>query len=159
MNKLLTILLVACTVSVAWGEQIFTGVPMHQKSAQTFYVLGQIGNLEPDEFMVDTGSSYTTINEHTLEQLLASKSADYVRDLTGVLANGDELLVPVYRVTSLRVGERCNLNDIEVAVFPGRTRQILGLNTLRQASPFLFSVEPPELRLSNCYEQLSQSGE
>jgi predicted aspartyl protease len=151
------IFLAACTVSAAWGEQILTGVPMHQKSAQTFYVEGRIGDLAPDEFMVDTGSSYTMINEHTLEQLLVSEMADYVRDLTGVLANGDELLVPVYRVTSLRVGESCHLSDIEVAVFPGRTRQILGLSTLRRASPFLFSMEPPELRLSNCYDQLSQS--
>ena len=130
---------------------------MHQKSAQTYYVEGRIGGLAPDEFMVDTGSSYTTINEHTLEQLLALEVANYVRDLTGVLANGDELLVPVYRVTNLRVGESCLLSDIEVAVFPGRTRQILGLSTLRLASPFLFSIEPPELRLSNCYNQLSQS--
>ena len=130
---------------------------MHQKSAQTYYVEGRIGGLAPDEFMVDTGSSYTTINEHTLEQLLALEVANYVRDLTGVLANGDELLVPVYRVTNLRVGESCLLSDIEVAVFPGRTRQILGLSTLRLASPFLFSIEPPERRLSNCYNQLSQS--
>lgn len=153
------VLLMTFMVSAAWGEQIFTGVPMYQKSAQTFYVEGRIGELAPDEFMVDTGSSYTTINEHTLELLLASESerADYVRDLTGVLANGDELLVPIYRVSSLQVGANCQLSDIEVAVFPGRTRQILGLSTLRQASPFLFSMEPPELRLSNCYNQLSLS--
>ena len=160
MMKILYLLLCSlCLAPAVQGELILTGIPMHQKSAQTFYVEGRIGDLAPTEFMVDTGSSYTTINEYTLELLLAAKGADYVRDLIGVLANGDELLVPIYRVASLRVGDTCHLNDIEVAVFPGRTRQILGLSTLRQASPFLFSIEPPELRLSNCYDRLSQSSE
>ena len=33
-------------------------------------------------------------------------------------------------------------------MFPGKTRQILGLSALRQAAPFIFSLNPPELVLS-----------
>ena len=50
----------------------------------------------------------------------------------------------------MNIGGQCPLEDIEVAVFPGNTRQILGLSTLRQASPFIFSMDPPQLVLSNC---------
>lgn len=138
-----------------WGQELGTGVPMQLKGAKTYYVSGQIRGLESSEFMVDTGSSYTTINEHSLERLLASGGAEYLRDLTAVLANGAELRVPLYRIAGIDLGSRCQLTGLEVAVFPGRTRQILGLSTLRKASPFLFSVDPPQLRLSNCNRQLS----
>lgn len=157
MKTLLAGIMMVSVVSVVGADGLRKGVPMHRKSAQTYYVTGRIAHLEASEFMVDTGSSYTTINEGTLDQLIASQSATYLRDLTGVLANGQELLVPIYQVASMEVGNGCRLNNIEVAVFPGRTRQILGLSTLRKASPFLFSVDPPQLQLSNCYEQISAS--
>ena len=153
--KILPISLLAVLLATpAWCDTVLTTVPMFKKAAQTFYVTGRIADLDPHEFMVDTGSSYTTINELTLSQLLVTGSADYVRDLTGVLANGDEMPVPIYRIASLKVGRHCNLDNVEVAIFPGSTRQILGLNALRQASPFVFSVEPPELRLSNCLQPI-----
>jgi predicted aspartyl protease len=157
MKALFAGILMAMAGSVVSADGFGKGVPMHRKSAQTYYVAGRIAHLETTEFMVDTGSSYTTINQGTLDQLIASESATYLRDLTGVLANGDELLVPIYQVASMEVGKGCRLNDIEVAVFPGSTRQILGLSTLRKASPFLFSVDPPQLHLSNCFEQISKA--
>jgi hypothetical protein len=39
---------------------------------------------------------------------------------------------------------------VEAAVFPGKTRQILGLSALKKAAPFIFSMDPPNLVLSNC---------
>lgn len=100
--------------------------------------------------MVDTGSGYTTINEVTLEELKRTKQAEYLRDLIGILANGAKMVVPVYRLASLNIGGGCHLSNIEAAVFPGKTRQILGLSALKQAGPFIFSFEPPRLMLSNC---------
>jgi hypothetical protein len=41
------------------------------------------------------------------------------------------------------------LRDVETAVFDTK-RQILGLSVLNRAAPFIFSVDPPELVLSNC---------
>lgn len=123
---------------------------MHLKSAKTFYVTGRVAGSRANDFMVDTGSSYTTINEHTLVELRTQGDTRYVRDLIAVLANGQEIVVPIYWVSSFEVGGVCTLQNIEVAVFPSRTRQILGLNTLSKASPFQFSVNPPELKLSNC---------
>jgi predicted aspartyl protease len=123
---------------------------MFMKGATTFYISGQIGDMGPTDFMVDTGSSYMTINERTLARLRGSQQPQYLRELTGVLANGDQIRVPVYSLARVRIGELCLLEDIEVAVFPGDTRQILGLSALLKAAPFVFSTDPPQLKLSNC---------
>ena len=130
---------------------------MTLKGSKTFYVSGQIAGIEPTEFMVDTGSSYLTINQITLSKLETNGQAEYLRDLIGVLANGDELVMPVYRIPRIVLGNSCALFDLEAVVFPGKTRQILGLSVLRKAAPFMFSTDPPELQLSNCSQLLSQT--
>ncbi|MBV2092248.1 MAG: retroviral-like aspartic protease family protein [Candidatus Thiodiazotropha endolucinida] len=151
MNRLiLSFVLLMTGSSLLWAEPSLFGVPMHSKGANTFYISGKIGNMAPTEFMVDTGSSYMTINENTLAELQAVGNPRYLRDLKGVLANGAEMLVPVYTITDVLIGEKCLLEEVEVAVFPGKTRQILGLSALLKTAPFTFSAEPPQLQLSNC---------
>ncbi|MDJ0740377.1 MAG: retropepsin-like aspartic protease [Gammaproteobacteria bacterium] len=152
--SLFATLFIAATVCA--GE-IGTNVPMTLKGSQTYYVSGRVAGVEPTEFMVDTGSSYMTINQNTLDQLKTSGQADYLRDLIGVLANGDEVVRPVYRIPRITLGNNCEMFDVEAVVFPGKTRQILGLNVLRQAAPFRFTVDPPQLQLSNCSHHLSQT--
>lgn len=122
---------------------------MHDKGRATYYVNAQVADLGASEFMVDTGSGYVTINEQTLSALQERKQAQYVKELRAILANGSELIIPVYAINQLRIGN-CTLRNIEAAVFPARTRQILGLSALNKAAPFTFSVDPPELVLSNC---------
>lgn len=128
-------------------------VEMTNRGASTLYVDVRLVGAGLKQFLVDTGSSYTTINETTLEALVDSEQADYVKDLEGSLADGSTRIVPVYAVRSMNIGGSCMLSDIEVAVFPGDTRNILGLNALRATAPFVFSVEPPALVLSNCSQR------
>lgn len=125
-------------------------IPMYDKGANTFYIDGSIRGLGPTEFMVDTGSGYTTINQNTLEILLEKGEAIYVKQLTGILADGQRNTYPVYRIASIRLGESCVLHGVEAAVFPGNTRHILGLSALKKAGEFTFAFTPPQLRLSNC---------
>jgi predicted aspartyl protease len=134
--------------SVLAGD-INVTVPMHDKGLATYYVHAQVADLGMSEFMVDTGSGYLTINEQTLFALQERKQAQYVKELRAVLANGSELIIPVYAINQLRIGN-CTIRNVEAAVFPARTRQILGLSALNKAAPFTFSVDPPELVLSNC---------
>ena len=134
-------------------------VPMHSKGERTYYISGRIGDMPPADFMVDTGSTYTTINQETLANLKLIEQPVYLRDLIGILANGDRMRVPVYSVSSVRLGEHCLLDAVEVAVFPGKTRQILGLNVLMKAAPFVFSTDPPQLQLSNCTLIETQTGD
>jgi predicted aspartyl protease len=136
--------------ATAVAAEFGTSIPMRAGNATTYYVTAVAGDLEAMEFMVDTGSGYTTINEVTLAELQRTKQAQYLRDLIGILANGTEMVVPVYRLASLNIGGGCHLSNVEAAVFPGKTRQILGLSALKQAAPFIFSFEPPNLKLSNC---------
>jgi predicted aspartyl protease len=141
----------AATHSTAAGADDFqTRVAMTEKSAATFYVPAEISGFGSAELMVDTGSGYMTINEETLAVLRQSGQIRYVKQLHGVLADGTELVVPVYAISALSIGGKCWLHDVEAAVFPGDARQILGLSALRKASPFIFSVDPPLLALSRC---------
>ena len=151
MLRAATCLLLTLALAAPGGASDFGyDVPMYLKGANTFYISGRIGDMPPSDFMVDTGSSYMTINEETLANLKLTENPVYLRDLTGVLANGDRMRVPVYAVSSVQLGEGCRLEAVEVAVFPGRTRQILGLSVLLKAAPFVFSTDPPQLQLSNC---------
>ena len=144
----------SCTSSAA---EFATTIPMQHKGASTFYVNTKIDGVDTVDFMVDTGSGYATINEETLALLVQQQTASYVKDLEGILADGSRLVVPVYKVKSMNIGGQCSLENIEVAVFPGKTRQILGLSALRQASPFIFSMNPPQLVLSHCSSEIAEA--
>lgn len=139
------------------AEEFATIIPMQHKGASTFYVNTEVAGVDTVGFMVDTGSGYATINEETLAILMQQQSASYVKDLEGILADGSRLVVPVYKIKSMNIGGACSLDNIEVAVFPGKTRQILGLSALRQASPFIFSMNPPQLVLSHCSSEMAEA--
>ena len=147
--RLLTLFAATCCSAALAGE-FDTTVAMRANSATTYYVQGQIAGIGAVDLMVDTGSGYMTINEDMLATLKSAGQAQYVRDLRGRLANGNEVSVPVYRLEALSIGDGCWLNGVEAAVFPGKTRAILGLNALQRAGPFIFSFDPPRLVLSNC---------
>lgn len=148
-NQLCALLLITAPgLSAASDSPI--EVPMTDRGASTFYVDVQTIGMAREPFLVDTGSSYTTINEGLLAQLLDARQAEYLRDLEGTLADGSTQVVPLYRIKRLMIGERCLLSNVRAAVFPGTTRNILGLSALRPAAPFGLSFDPPRLTLSGC---------
>ncbi len=152
LKKLLAVGVSLALAPVAFGGEYDATIPMMDRGSISYYVSGHIDGAGDTEFMVDTGSSYMTINEETLAALKKEDKARYVRKLRGRLANGAELEVPVYAVKTVRIGSGCHFRDVEAAVFPGRTRQILGLSALSEAAPFVFSMDPPSLVLSHCTE-------
>lgn len=138
-------------LSVRGSEPRTALIPMRDNGASAFYVEVHIEGFGSRDFLVDTGAGYMTINENTLAVLRTQDLATYVRELEGILADGTRLRMPVYRLTSIKIGDACVIRDVEVAVFPGTTRGLLGLSALRRTAPFLFSLEPPVLQLSNCF--------
>lgn len=132
-------------------------IPMRVTKASTFYVGGYLNGFGAVDMMVDTGSSYTTINRTTLDALEKKGAVTYVKDLTGIMADGSRKVVPIYRIASMSIGKGCILHDVEAAVFPGDTRYILGLSALKLAAPFVFSMNPPQLVLSNCADSITRS--
>ena len=152
MLKCCLYLLICVFTLPVFADQATVAVPIHTKGASTFYIKGQLGNLASADFMVDTGSGYLVINQQSLKQLKKQGQASYVKDIRGILANGNKFVVPVWRVSSFTIANQCVLHNVEAAVFPGKTRQILGLTALEKAAPFVFSFDPPEITLSHCVQ-------
>lgn len=146
----LLLMLLVGTSPNAIGAEFDTSVEMRAKVGATLYVSGRIAGFGTVQWMVDTGSGYMTINEDMLAALQENGRVRFVKRMRGRLANGSELDVPVYSLDALSIGDACWLRNVEVAVFPGSTRPILGLNALQRAAPFIFSFEPPRLVLSHC---------
>lgn len=157
MKAFLIAILAMLTLNLAQAGELDNIIAMRDKGAATFYVevhLEGVGNLD---FLVDTGSSYTTINEKTLTILKEKGQATYVRSLAGTLADGTRKIVPIYSIAAIHIGNECYIDNVEAAVFPGNTRHILGLSALRKAAPFIFSIDPPSLALSNCDTEQASS--
>lgn len=144
----------------AWkvsGQELDTHIPLIDKGIATYYVQGRIDGAGAIDLLVDTGAGYTAINQKTLKALKKKGLAQHVRDINATMANGSRTVVPIYRVERLEIGGSCEIHDVEVAVLPGATRCILGLGTLKKVAPFMVSLEPPRLSVSNCKKSLTQS--
>jgi hypothetical protein len=131
-------------------EEPVTHVPLHSVGTATYYVGGDIEGYGSTQLLIDTGSSYSTISEQTLEILLDKGAAKYLKTLQGTLANGKVMTVPVYLVSGINIGGKCFIREIEAAIFSAKIRPILGLSALRKVAPFVFSFNPPNLALSHC---------
>lgn len=130
------------------AEDFAHELPLQARGNATYYASASLGSTEPADMLVDTGAAYVTINEARLEQLKAAGQVEYIRNMQGLLADGSRCEVPLYRLDVMTLGEGCILVDVEVAVMPQKSRMVLGMNALRQASPFIFETLPPRLRLS-----------
>lgn len=125
-------------------------LPLSHKGSGTVYVQTQLQGQAEDGWLVDTGSDYSVIDSASLEALLASGQARFVKKLRGKMADGGERIVPLYEVQTLQLAGRCELRDVKVAVLPAGTRRIMGLSALRQLAPFSLSFDPPTLHVSGC---------
>ena len=149
-----TLLCAALLYAVAaTGGKFDNSIPMKNTGAATYSVPCSISGYGDIDMMVDTGSSYMTINEQMLRVLKAKGLATYVKKLDAQMADGSRMVVPVYRLASVNLGGRCKLNNVEAAILPGTPRNLLGLSVLNKAGPFIFSINPPELVLSHCSMQ------
>ena len=75
------------------------------------------------------------------------------------MADSSRFTAKIYRLRSLTLGSGCVIRDVEVAVFPNATRPILGLSALQKLTPFIFSINPPVLALSNCESRIGATDE
>jgi predicted aspartyl protease len=125
-------------------------LPLHSVGTHTYYVSAHIAGLGRVPMLVDTGAGFSALSEGILRHLEGRGEAVFVKRFKGIMADGSERTVPVYRIRRLRLGPGCGVRDIEVVVFPGASRQILGLSALRKLAPFSISLDPPSITLSNC---------
>jgi hypothetical protein len=153
LRRLLCALICCGVVLPTFSDQLqlTKRVPMMNRGASTFYVEGHIDGFGPAFMLVDTGSSYSTVNEETFAILEKTGHTSFIKELQGTMADGSRRVVPIYRISGVNLGGECYIGDVEVALFPGSTRLILGLSVLRKVSPFMFSMgDTPHIMLSNC---------
>jgi hypothetical protein len=148
-RKLMTGLLLLISPAL-YGMEPGTHVPLHSVGTATYYVVGDIEGYGSTQLLIDTGSSYSTISEETLDILVDKGTAKYLKTLQGTLANGKVITVPIYLVSGINIGGNCFIHEIEVAIFSAKIRPVLGLSALRKVAPFVFSLNPPNLALSHC---------
>lgn len=147
---------VFCFEGAISGE-LATEIPLLDKGISTYYVQGRIAGQDEIDLLVDTGAGYTAINEKTLKVLKKKGLAHHTRNVAATLADGKKVVVPIYMVDSLEIGGSCKISNVEVAVLPGNARCILGLTALKRVAPFMVSVDPPAISLSNCDTSLDQN--
>lgn len=150
-SSALMILMTGLVAVAAGAAEPANDVPMYDKGLSTYYVAGRIDGYGAAEFMVDTGSAYVVLTEETLKVLKVGGDARYLRDLSGVMADGSRTTVPVYLIHGIHIGGDCAIRDVEAVVLPNANRNILGLSALRKTAPFTVALEPPRLTLSHCH--------
>lgn len=101
----------------------------------TLYVAGSLSSDHSVDLLLDTGSSYTIITSKSFEALRLANAITYQRDIIGVMADGRERKTKVYMIKEMAVGN-CRLNNIEAVVLGGQSVGVLGINALKQLSPF-----------------------
>ena len=127
-----------------------TEIQLVEKDTDVFYLQAKLGSNATSEFLFDTGSGYLAINEKVLDRLKSEGDAQYRRSIRARLASGAINSVAVYSIASLDLGGGCVLHDVEAAILPGSTRNILGMNVLKMVDSFSVSFEPAKLVLSGC---------
>lgn len=115
----------------------------------TLHVEARLGTQVGTEFLLDTGSAYVVLTEATRRSLAAEGALTPVRQLRAVMANNATARAQVYRVSSIRFADGCEVRNFEAVALPGARKNILGLSALRAFAPFTVDVAPLRLRL-NC---------
>ena len=150
IGTIVAALMAVASFGTARSEPFAFHAEMHQVGSGVYYVDGSLGLGVETEFLVDTGSGYVALSPATFARVESLPGVRFLRRISGSMANGRTLEVPVYSVPLLEVGHGCLLRDVEVAVIPGSTRDILGLSALGKAAPFALQLAPPVLMLSEC---------
>jgi clan AA aspartic protease (TIGR02281 family) len=132
-------------------------VPLARNGSGGFSVTAEAGGVSA-EFLVDTGAGLVTIDRDLFRQLRSAGAVRELRRVAARLANGRVQALTVYEVARFRIGGRCDVGPVEVAVMDGAGRNLLGLSALTRAAPFAFHTSPPALALSGCGDGPSVAG-
>jgi len=157
----LTTLLAFVALASQWARAEPFGfvVPLEERESGHYYVHGALGEGVETDFLVDTGSGYVALSKETFDRVRHRPGTKHLRDIVGAMANGKLMKVPIYRLAELTISDDCHLQDVEVAVFPAGSRDILGLSVLRRVEPFAMHMSPPMLRVSTCEKSLQASAD
>ena len=142
-----------CVMSGTVAALADTEVPLAQSGNGAYSVRVLLGDTATAELLVDTGSSYVVLTPATFRALRRMADPTAVRVIRGATASGEIVRTTVYRLPSLTIGAACRLDDVEIVVLPGASRNILGLSALTRLGQFSMRFEPPALTFAHCQRQ------
>jgi len=138
-------------------------IPLDRQKSGNYYITGTItdtsGAGTDVQFMVDTGAGMVTLAESTFKSLSRDLRVKPSRRVAARMADGRTRSINVYEIARFSLGKHCEIGPTEVAVIPGATNNILGLNVLNRAAPFAIFTSPPSLALSVCSSLVHDEGE
>lgn len=132
-----------CTSAFAVEQNI----PLLQSKGGTLYLEATLESLVKASFLLDTGSSLLTLNEATFKALTKNQKLAATRTSAARMANGKILKVSQYQLSSVRIGDTCEVGPVEVAVLP-KGNNILGINTLLRVAPM--TITSSSVLLAGC---------
>lgn len=157
IRRALVLVLVAALITLsmlateqAAAEDFGYRIPLAQQSSGALYIEGQVNDSVSADFLLDTGSGMVTVGRDLFSQIKRSGPVEKVGRVAARLANGRLQPVDLYLVQRFRLGEHCEIGPLEVAVMPGKGRNILGMSALSRAAPFAVHMAPPSLAISSC---------
>ena len=130
-------------------------IPLTEKGTDVFYLPARLGDTDT-ELLFDTGSGYLALNERIMGRLEDEGRASYLHSIHARMASGAVNKVDIYRVEALRLGDSCTLYNVDAAMLKGSTRNILGMNVLKQVASFNVSFSDNTLTLKGCNGQPQQ---
>lgn len=125
-------------------------LPLQQHGAGAYYAEVALGSTLVTQLLVDTGSSYVVLTPETFRALRKTSTVRRLRKIRAAMAGGRITDAQVYEIPRLAIGPACELQDVEVVVLSGATRNILGLSALRRMGRIGMRFDPPALELSFC---------
>lgn len=132
-----------CTSAFAVEQNI----PLLQSKGGTLYLEATLESSVKASFLLDTGSSLLTLNEATFKALTKKQKLAATRTSAARMANGKILKVSQYQLSSVRIGDTCEVGPVEVAVLP-KGNNILGINTLLRVAPM--TITSSSVLLAGC---------
>lgn len=135
--------------NVSGAYAAVVSVPLKMSGAGSFQLPVTIAG-EVASFVLDTGAAMVSIERSLARRLEQRGLLTESRQVAVRLADGRLQRVAVQRVKTLRIGDDCELQDLEVLVLPGKGRNLLGLNALTAFAPLTLGLLPPALGLSGC---------
>lgn len=122
-----------------------TVIPLAAVNSGAYYIKANLDQKVATEMLFDTGSGYVSLSAQTFAHIKHEPGTVFQRYVTGIMADGKALKVPVYVIAELRLSEHCVLHEVEVAVFKDANRDILGLSALKRIQPLTMQLDPPAL--------------
>jgi predicted aspartyl protease len=135
---IVVLVLLLCSTHALTEEHL---IPLAESEGGTFYLDGVVSGVD-SHMLFDTGSKYVVLGKDTFRLVKKTENITMLRTIHAIMANGRGAYYPVYQVAQLEFAEGCVFFNVEVVVMENNSRDILGLNVIKEMTPLELHVYP-----------------